>query len=779
MKNSPLLAMLLVVSTVRGTSVAFHWPAIIRRGKHHSHVRYYSSTDGELVHEDEAKSRSNVASDSDDVLSDSMSASSEDSFNEEAARIGFDDEESAFRDSSSSRMVRDSSLSRLGYSPTISGSSRARSQTRHRSARSPDARPSSGRSQSVSRASQRLTHSYTSNASHTNGDEGDERVSPYTSLLGFELGMLASFLIPRREQCHQRFEMTIDDLTFLGHPVTQEHVVPQSKTIESTIFNVVMVLDRSNMYPSVRCIDSKHWLQLYYTILFKLTAMLAWEEARVQYVSEQAHLLVQMREDYLQNGSNFHEYLKASLNASSLAQTLRDIQRSIARRHNIDVLINENIGLTLKLPQLLQEPNKAERAFELQPMYDMHDSVVQRGDLPEPRDLTNPLVRPYASSLSLPSILQEWSRTTGPFLLPWKTLLLPEEAFLPYRQSSIFKMAEPLTHMFCPSPQGCMTFAQAAEVLQWDLYKDVYPMVRHLIYYADAQVIDVPRIQSLYAINPTFDTHELAGLSERWTRQFPRMMSLPEFLTIVSSSLRPFVSHCVVAPREYAPIDILIWLLRQNVLTQLHVYLRLLITARDQLRAVDLRRERRERQLARKHRAAHSVDAPPSSDQEMLIDRLRAQMEHGLNIPQRPAKDPSHANSSHATSRASSTSSIDDWPSGRMHYSGGSDYFHPTSRNELDMDLEEDRFDDLLPGGRPHPIIIQEPARANRTESEWISALFDGKHPWHTRWLIRLFPYLNGKHNVDEIIAREKIRRRDLKSIISEFDANLLHFYHP
>lgn len=215
------------------------------------------------------------------------------------------------------------------------------------------------------------------------------------------------------------------------------------------------------------------------------------------------------------------------------------------------------------------------------------------------------------------------------------------------------------------------------------------------------------------------------------------------------------------------------------MLTQLHVYLRLLITARDQLRAVDLRRERRERQLARKHRAAHSVDAPPSSDQEMLIDRLRTQMEHGLNIPQRPAKDRSHANSSHATSRASSTSSIDDWPSGHMHYSGGSDYFHPTSGNELDMDLEEDRFDDLLPGGRPHPIIIQEPARANRTESEWISALFDGKHPWHTRWLIRLFPYLNGKHNVDEIIAREKIRRRDLKSIISEFDANLLHFYHP
>ena len=38
---------------------------------------------------------------------------------------------------------------------------------------------------------------------------------------------------------------------------------------------------------------------------------------------------------------------------------------------------------------------------------------------------------------------------------------------------------------------------------------------------------------------------------------------------------------------------------------------------------------------------------------------------------------------------------------------------------------------------------------------------------------------MNGMHSVDEMVAREKIRRRDLKSLLTEFDANILHFYHP
>lgn len=51
-------------------------------------------------------------------------------------------------------------------------------------------------------------------------------------------------------------------------------------------------------------------------------------------------------------------------------------------------------------------------------------------------------------------------------------------------------------------------FAELADLLEWDLYEDVYPMVRHLIYYREARVVDVPRINSTYSISPMLDLEE-------------------------------------------------------------------------------------------------------------------------------------------------------------------------------------------------------------------------------------------------------------------------------
>jgi len=52
------------------------------------------------------------------------------------------------------------------------------------------------------------------------------------------------------------------------------------------------------------------------------------------------------------------------------------------------------------------------------------------------------------------------------------------------------------------------SFAELADLLGWDLHDDVYPMVRHLIYYREARVVDVPRVHSTYAVSPLFDLGE-------------------------------------------------------------------------------------------------------------------------------------------------------------------------------------------------------------------------------------------------------------------------------
>lgn len=751
MTKSPLLAVLLVVSTVRGTNVVFHWPPSIRRTKHRSHVRYYSQSSHDVAdnHDDD-----DVDMYSCDSSEESSSVSSEDSFNEDAARIGNDGDERASRSrASANRMMYDSSPSHDGLMRLRHGSSRMRSQTRTQSSASPDVRTHDGRSRSVSRVTLPRGSSVDRSG---RPDAQNKHEQPFTSFLGFDLNILASILMPRNEQCHHRFELTIDDLTFMGHPVAEEHKSETSKHTETTKFNVVFVLDRSNMYLKVRCIEPQHWLNMFYAILFKLTAVLAAEEARAKYVTQQAYTLGQIREEALQEHSTIRECSRACLEECSIAEILRDVQRNVSRGKDVEVSINDRFNLLLRVPFLLQQPDKAEKAFELQSVYDMQDSLVQRGDNSEPSDLFNAYGRLFAPSHALSPVLQEWSYSTGPFLFPWKTLLLSDDAFSGENKNTIFSHTQSLVRLFQPTPTGFKTFAQAAEILQWDMYKHVYPLVRHMIYYQNALVIDVPRVQNLYAINPLFNSEDLPGLSERWQSQFPHTVSLVQFLEVLSTGLRPFVTHCVAVNEKHTAFNILLWLLREKVIVQIHIYLRFIITERDQIRAVELRRLRRETHANLNTRldVREEID---SSDQDMV---------RGVSTPDYSVHDwpprsvPSRENS-HEIPRGEAPSSS------------------KPARNVLERDVEEEGVEDLLPHGKPYPVMISEPARASRIESEWISAVFHGRNPWFTRWLIRLFPYLNGMHSVDEILAREKLRRRDLKSIMTEFQTNILHFYHP
>lgn len=732
MSKSPLLAVMLIVSTVRGTNIAFHWPPSLRNSNHFDQVH-----DGRpMAHDDDDESNSL----SDDYSDDCNSTSSEDSFNEDAARIGYEEEERLPRSSAGSRFVRDSSFSAMGRMRSTAGSSRARSQTRPRTTASPDARENSGRSRSRSRAPPPYTFP---SPSHTASNPKHEHGYHFASFAGFELGMLASILIPRTQQCHQRFEMTIDDLTFLGHPVAEEHQPSHAKHAETSIFNLVFVFDRLNMFPSIRFVETQHWLQLYYTIIFKLTAVLAMEEARAKYVSEESYKLIQIREDALQEGSSIEECTKFCLEESTLATILRDVYRCVKKNHDLEVNINNRFRMILKIPPLLQQSNKAIKATELQPVYDIHDNIILRGDQPEPFDSTT---LPLYQNAPLRSVLQEWSQSTGPFLLPWKTLLLPEDVFDPVLSRYTKSEIQNLVNMFDPSPSGFKTFAETADLLQWDLYKNVYPLIRHLIYYKSAQVIDVPRLHNLYTIHPLFDAEDLPTLNDKWQQKFPRMVPLNKFVTTLSSSLRPFASHCRALGAGSAAFNMLVWLLREKVIAQTHVYLRLFITERDQLRAVELRKNRRERQL---RFPSHHADVT-SPERQAPSDRSHARVK--LETP---------------------TSFVPEWPPNNKTSTIQS------QKNVLAMDVEDDHVDDLLPQGKPCPVMIPEPARASRTESEWISALLHGRHSWYSYWLIRLFPYMNGMHSVDEMVAREKIRRRDLKSLLTEFDANILHFYHP
>lgn len=149
-----------------------------------------------------------------------------------------------------------------------------------------------------------------------------------------------------------------------------------------------------------------------------------------------------------------------ALASSSLPRSLRDLHTSIARSSGAFVSINDTIDAHLQLPPLIHDPVRMLSALDVQTELDGNDPVFLAGEGRPELDLDlnprgnalgsglagdemggrNPLdtdvgeeseskilqkIRKYSNSL-LPEqfTFVEFTRTTGPFLLPWKTLLI-------------------------------------------------------------------------------------------------------------------------------------------------------------------------------------------------------------------------------------------------------------------------------------------------------------------------------------------------------------------
>lgn len=168
-----------------------------------------------------------------------------------------------------------------------------------------------------------------------------------------------------------------------------------------------------------------------------------------------------------------------------------------------------------------------------------------------------------------------------------------------------------------------------ADLLDWRLEEDVYPMVRHLIYYREARIVDVPRIQNYYAVSPLFDLADLPKLSTSWSLRFSSLPPLPTFLASLSSALRPFSTQIARRDQRQLCLDALIWLLRHEVVVQMHVRLRLVASEACKRRALLAREEERERIKAKRaHRQerkaeelAASTGPAGSMERETLISK--------------------------------------------------------------------------------------------------------------------------------------------------------------
>lgn len=214
------------------------------------------------------------------------------------------------------------------------------------------ANDSRGRSTSFSR-SRSHPNSRRASPSRDHALEGPKDSLPhdvrYTQILGYSAEFLAGMLCPHRAMCHQKFELVVDDLAFIGHPVcaepdgvwrfkpekvkmpprgrgskkgqtpqmdekplTPDRTSPEKSNSKNPdqdpwlhTFHLVFVLDLPDPSSSAAGNITKYFDTIYEQAAFTITAVLFQEQVLNNFVEIECDTLGSLKDDYISKGP-FH-----------------------------------------------------------------------------------------------------------------------------------------------------------------------------------------------------------------------------------------------------------------------------------------------------------------------------------------------------------------------------------------------------------------------------------------------------------------------------------------
>ena len=188
----------------------------------------------------------------------------------------------------------------------------------------------------------------------------------YDHLLGYSVDFLSSVLCPQGSMCHQKFELVVDDLAFIGHPVCAdsdgawrfkpEKFKPSSRGRETRecaesaspckdvstspeippfdppsqsawlhTFHFVLVLDLPDPSSSASGNLSKYFNILYDQIAFTLAAVLYQEQILSNFVEKECDILNALKESCISKGKYLvalESRFKAYMAQASLFQNM-------------------------------------------------------------------------------------------------------------------------------------------------------------------------------------------------------------------------------------------------------------------------------------------------------------------------------------------------------------------------------------------------------------------------------------------------------------------------
>ncbi|KAI0749756.1 nitrogen permease regulator of amino acid transport activity 3-domain-containing protein [Daedaleopsis nitida] len=646
---------------------------------------------------------------------------------------------------------------------------------------------------------------------------GDE----YDTLLGYSTEFLAQILCPQSSMCHQKFELVVDDLAFIGHPKGQSpqveernltpermergeqnsgrtlHVQTTTGTGDSGIktFHFVLVLDLPDPSSSASGNIARYFDTMYQQIAFNVTAVLYQEQVLHQYVETECERLSLLRDEYANRGESFADFMYEATKVSSIAPAMQTLYESIKKQDVARITLHD-LPLELQLPPHLDSLLHAEE--------DVEPEEEVNGEDGEPNAWG-------------PEMSFAWRL---PALTPWKALLRLDdedeqgyELYMQLRTAQLHPeerdLAEQLLR-FIDLATVNLSLADMASLLDWNLESQVYPAVRWLVLHRKAKVVDVVHqgLKTVFSIPQKFP-EPLAALSEQFAATFAQagVPPLPKLLVTISTATHTQPANhfyaTVVRSKELIPLyfDVVLWMLKHDLLIRLHLRIRIIATpelkkrvrkrweehvmrkrSRSRARSISRSRERAnggsERGRGRGRGRGNADDEDEKGGPVLEPVSESRSVDYWVSLSPKTAREHTRRrDSEEAGDKADSDEEAQDRDRRERDREKTDEY----DEEFLSSSADEGKWDEYYQSGGNDNIasMIRDPARATPLERRWLAGMSEGKDPHIVRRFERIHQYFDGKCSDDEILYRAEISRKILREVIHHYEEYLQTFLHP
>ncbi|KAI5780504.1 nitrogen permease regulator of amino acid transport activity 3-domain-containing protein [Geopyxis carbonaria] len=540
-------------------------------------------------------------------------------------------------------------------------------------------------------------------------------------VLGFKTDFLAGLLAPKLAAGKGTFEMSVDDLVFLGAPVhvrpdgtwrkRKKRVDPSENEDEEdggegeagesggeggeaggdggggesegggggsergtgsmSMFHVVFVLNPPELEYHFRT------QEMFDYVVKRFSRALKYEQAKDGYVWREVETIARLKETAAQNHTPQSELWNQITSTSSLGYALFRIYSDITTSKISHVLLNNTLMLSLQIPivtEIAMLPSITDPQLPGLPL----TTANSFGDDDTSGDslLAKHFTLLYLDSLD--SILSAISASS-----PSTTL-----------ESSL--------SLFVKHCKPTLSFLQISHHCGLPLH-EIQVLARHLVHWRKARAIPPIHQRDVYIVSPNADMKRLPALITAYARAFPSLPALPKILALLSGKPKPYATFIPSRDHRGAYLDILTWLIRHGLVTQLRNFAWVKAP-----RTLKIRVRREIRALA-------------------------------------------------ASAGMGGLAAADD---------GGGMLCGDTAEEDAE---EEAALEDSF---------ILEPAQASGPESAWLEMMTRDQPPDVKALFERFLKYLNGKHALEKISVREGVSRKEVRRVMKTLQEFIVYAKH-